>query len=330
MGRRQARAATPEDLVKRRKTGERHGVILVDKARGPSSAALVAEVGRALGGVRAGHAGTLDPMATGLMVVCVGEATKLATFLSGADKEYVAEAVLGVRTDTLDADGKVVGEPVEAGAVEAIDEAAVRRVLAGLTGPIQQVPPMYSALKREGRPLYELAREGVEVEREARAITVHELELLAFTPGPRATVRFRVFASKGTYVRVLAADLGEQLGVGAHLVALRRTRAGAFSVDEATPHAGLGERLAAGSGGGVPLIPMAEALRGFARVLVDDVAARRVRDGQRLDAAGLDPALAGFPLATPLAVLSEGGARLVAVAEVEAGGALHAIRGFST
>ena len=296
--------------MKRRKTGERHGVILVDKARGGSSAGLVAEVGRALGGVRAGHAGTLDPMATGLMIVCVGEGTKLATFLTGADKEYQAEALLGVRTDTLDADGARIGEPADAGAVT---EADVRREMAALTGAIQQVPPMYSALKREGRPLYQLAREGREVERAARDITVFEFALTSFAP-PR--IGFRVRASKGTYVRVLAADLGERLGMGAHLTSLRRTRSGGFDVADATAQADLGPEM--------PLIGLADAMRGYPELQADETLARRLRDGQKVPADGLD-----LPAETPIAVLADGGTRLCAVAQISAG-VLRSLRGFSS
>jgi tRNA pseudouridine55 synthase len=209
-----------------------NGVIVVDKPGGLTSFDVVARVRRALGERRVGHTGTLDPMATGVLPVCVGEATKLVPFLMSGDKEYDAEALLGVTTDTLDATGKVLAT-VDAGAVT---REALQALLPRFTGTIQQRPPMHSALRVDGKRLYELARQGLEVEREARPVVVHAIDLLAVEL-PR--FRLRVRCGKGTYIRSLAADMGEALGVGAHLTALRRTRVGAFTLADAVPLAAL-------------------------------------------------------------------------------------------
>ena len=177
-------------------------------------------------GTRIGHTGTLDPMATGVLPIALGEGTKLAPFLLAEDKAYEGELELGVTTTTLDAEGEVTGRSDP----NHVTEAALRSALAAWTGDREQVPPMYSALRHGGRRLHELARAGVEVERQPRAIRVDRFELLGFAP-PRA--RFAVDCSKGTYVRCLARDVGEALGCGATLVALRRTRHGAFTLADA-------------------------------------------------------------------------------------------------
>jgi tRNA pseudouridine55 synthase len=210
-----------------------HGVLVIDKPAALTSAAVVARVRRALaaqGVQKAGHTGTLDPLATGVLPLVLGEATKLAAHLLSDEKGYQAEAILGVETDTLDADGAVTARDPDAAARVTAD--ALRAALARFTGAIEQVPPMYSALKRDGRPLHELAREGQHVDRAPRAVTVHRLDLLAYEP-PRVTLAIE--CSKGTYVRTLVADLGRALGAGAHLAALRRTRAGAFTLADAIP-----------------------------------------------------------------------------------------------
>jgi tRNA pseudouridine55 synthase len=211
----------------------RHGILVVDKPAKLTSAAVVALVRRALGGRRAGkvgHTGTLDPLATGVLPLVLGEATKLATHLLADEKAYDAELELGVETDTLDADGAVTARAPEAAA--RVTEAQLREALARATGEIGQVPPMYSAVKHQGRSLHQLAREGAEIERAPRRVTIHRLELRAWAP-PRATIS--IDCTKGTYVRVLVADLGRALGCGAHLTALRRTRSGPFAIADATP-----------------------------------------------------------------------------------------------
>jgi tRNA pseudouridine55 synthase len=201
------------------------GVVLLDKPRGWSSNHAVQAVKRLYRAERAGHTGTLDPLATGLLPICLGEATKFAAGLLDADKEYVADVRLGTTTTTGDAEGEVLAvRPV------AVDDYALAAALATLRGEILQTPPMYSALKRDGRPLYAYARAGVEVEREPRRVTIHALDLLT---RDAAALRVRVVCSKGTYIRVLAEDLGLALGCGAHLTALRRTRVGGLSLERA-------------------------------------------------------------------------------------------------
>ncbi len=203
------------------------GVLLLDKPAGISSNAALQRARRALCAAKAGHTGTLDPLASGLLPICLGEATKFAQFLLDAGKSYLAIIRLGVETDTLDAEGRVTAtRTVSAG------EEEVRSALAAMTGERLQRPPLYAALKYAGRPYYEYARAGLDVPREARAITVARLALVEWRP-PDA--RVEVECSKGTYVRVLAAELGEALGCGAHLAGLRRTATGAFDASQATP-----------------------------------------------------------------------------------------------
>jgi tRNA pseudouridine55 synthase len=202
-----------------------HGVLVLDKPAPMSSAHAVEHVRRALGVDRAGHGGTLDPIATGVLVVCLGAATKLAQFLLADDKAYEAEGLLGVETDTLDRTGQVVRErPAE------VSQAALAAAIEALRGATTQIPPMYSAIKQGGVRLYDRARAGEHVERAPRPIRIDQLELLAFEP-PR--FRVAVACSKGTYIRSLVADLGAAVGAGAHLTALRRTRSGRFTLDGA-------------------------------------------------------------------------------------------------
>lgn len=201
------------------------GVLLLDKPLGMSSNAALQKARWLFNAEKAGHTGTLDPLATGLLPLCFGEATKFSSTLLDADKTYLATVKLGVVTDTCDAEGKVLAmHPVTT------TEADVLAALTRFTGEIEQVPPMYSALKREGKPLYELARQGIEVERTPRRVTIHTLEMLAWRGD---TFDLRVACSKGTYVRTLAADIGDALGCGAHLSALRRTRVGALDIAQA-------------------------------------------------------------------------------------------------
>ncbi len=203
------------------------GILVVDKPGGRSSAGAADDARKIVGASRVGHGGTLDPMATGVLVVCLGQGTKLATYLLADDKAYEADLVLGVETDTLDRTGKIVAErPVPA----TIDEAAVRAALLPFLGEQEQVPPMYSAIKQGGVRLYEHARRGEEVVRPPRRIRIDRLDLLAFAT-PR--IRIAIACSKGTYIRSLVADLGTALGTGAHLAELRRTRSGRFSIADA-------------------------------------------------------------------------------------------------
>jgi tRNA pseudouridine55 synthase len=201
------------------------GFLAVDKPSGITSHDVVAAVRRATGIRKSGHAGTLDPMATGLVVVALGRATRLIRFVQEGRKEYFATARFGVATDSLDADGEVT-ERLEMD----VSLADVRQGATTLVGEIMQVPPMVSALKVGGRRLYELAREGQEVERQARPVRVDEFEVLSVGDGPNPDVTFRVICGKGTYVRVLADDLARRFGGRAHLTDLRRTRSGSFDV----------------------------------------------------------------------------------------------------
>lgn len=198
------------------------GVLLLDKPSGMTSNDALQKARRLFSAAKAGHTGTLDPLATGLLPVCFGEATKFSSDLLDADKTYEADVLFGITTDTGDAQGAVL----ERRAV-AFDRAALDAVLERFRGPISQIPPMYSALKRDGKPLYELARQGIEVERAARAVTIHELALLSFEG---ECCRLRVCCSKGTYIRTLAEDIGAALGCGAHLTALRRTVVGPLTL----------------------------------------------------------------------------------------------------
>ncbi|MEX2653672.1 MAG: tRNA pseudouridine(55) synthase TruB [Acidimicrobiia bacterium] len=206
------------------------GFLVVDKPSGITSHDVVDEVRRATGIRKAGHTGTLDPLATGVVVVAVGGVTRLIRFLQDLDKEYVATARFGVATDTLDADGAVTDEvPMDV----TIDD--LESVRSQFVGEIQQIPPMVSALKKDGQRLYDLARQGLEVERESRTIHVHELEFLDVGDGEHPLVTFRVVCGKGTYVRSLADDLARALGGFAHLTTLRRTRNGALTAEAAVP-----------------------------------------------------------------------------------------------
>ena len=202
-----------------------HGILLLDKPVGLSSNAALQRARRLFRARKAGHTGSLDPLASGLLAVCFGQATKVSALLLDADKTYEASVQLGVTTATGDAEGEVLARRDAS-----VDEAGLQRALQRFRGEIEQVPPMYSALKRGGRPLYELARRGLSVERAPRRVTIRELELLQ---REGALLRIRLRASKGTYVRQLAADLGDVLGTGAHLAALRRTRVGDFDLGQA-------------------------------------------------------------------------------------------------
>ena len=201
-------------------------VINLDKPKGITSQQAVTRVKRILGAKRAGHAGTLDPIATGILLVCVGEATKITRFLMGFDKEYVVLMKLGEKTDTLDAEGRVVRRTDGT----RVGKEEFKQALGEFEGPIVQTPPMYSAVKVQGEPLYKLARKGIEIERAGRNVTIHSVELTRFEP---PWIGIRVLCSKGTYIRTLCDDIGDRLGVGAHMVELRRTLTGNFSVLDA-------------------------------------------------------------------------------------------------
>lgn len=257
------------------------GVLVVDKPAGPTSFEVVSRVKRLFRARKAGHAGTLDPLATGVLAVCVGEAVKLQQYLSEGDKSYEALVAFGVATATADAAGAVVarGDPSR------LDEVAIRVALARFQGEIEQVPPMFSAVRIGGRRLHEAARAGEEIFRPARRVKVYELALLAFAPpeGGLASARVALRCSKGTYVRALAADLGAAVGVPAHLASLRRTAAGPFVLAEAIA---LDRAEELGRAGPVALlgrlVSPAEALRAWPVVSLSPGEAQSLLHGQPL------------------------------------------------
>ncbi|MFA5164387.1 MAG: tRNA pseudouridine(55) synthase TruB [Candidatus Omnitrophota bacterium] len=203
------------------------GILLVDKPKGMTSHDVIDFVRRSFGIAKAGHAGTLDPSATGLLVVLIGKATKISSRFLGEDKEYEAVMTLGKKTHTGDADGRILQERPASG----ISEERIRSVFADFEGETDQVPPMVSALHHKGRRLYELARKGTEVPREPRKIRISELRIDGID---LPDIRFTVRCSKGTYIRKLCDDIGEALGCGAHLSGLRRLKAGEFTVENST------------------------------------------------------------------------------------------------
>jgi len=254
------------------------GVLVVDKPAGPTSHDIVDRVRRELGTRRVGHTGTLDPFATGVLPICVGRATRLARFLSGGEKEYLATVRLGFATTTDDLTGEPLGSPV---AFEGTPD-QLSAALVSLVGSFDQMPPAFSARHVAGRRLYELARRGEAVRRAATPVTVHALELVSRTGG---TVELAVRCSPGTYVRALARDLGEKLGTGAHLTALRRTRSGAFDLSQAVA----GDDLRAAE---KKLLPMADLLPELPAVTVDEEGRRLVGHGREL---GREVVVLGFP-----------------------------------
>ena len=249
----------------RRKPATTHGVAVVDKPPGVTSHDVVGMLRRRFGERQVGHAGTLDPDATGVLVVAVGKATRLLRFVEKTRKGYTGEIVLGAATSTLDDSGDVLAT-FDMSAVTLDD--ARRAVAEHLVGDIEQIPPMVSAIKIDGKRLHELARQGIEVERPPRPVTIHAFEITG-EPEP-GVLSIDVTCSAGTYVRTLAADLGTLLGGGAHLRSLRRTAVGEFTIDEAAPP----DECA--------LLPVATAVRGLEQVVADDNLARLVATGRVL------------------------------------------------
>lgn len=263
----------------------------MDKPAGMTSHDVVAILRRRLGERRVGHAGTLDPDATGVLVVGVGRATRLLRFIEVHEKEYEADVVFGVETTSQDASGDVVAE-ADASALSRDD---VERAAAAMVGEIEQLPPMVSAVKVGGERLYRKARRGEEVERSPRRVNVYELSVEGFSPGPRATARLRVRCSRGTYVRTLAHDLGRTLGVGAHVATLRRARVGPFTGHDAVAP----DQVSAAS-----IRPILDAVEGYPSRRVDEIEATTIAQGKALPA---------FGVGGPYAVVGPRG--LVAMAE---------------
>lgn len=221
-------------MTKTKKTRNKiDGVLLLDKSKGLSSNQAIQKVRRILNAEKAGHTGTLDPMATGLLPVCLGEATKFAAYALDGDKEYIATAQLGVTTDSGDSEGNIVAAKAVYSSLSEI-----KAVLENFVGEIKQIPPMYSALKYNGRPLYEYARQGIILERKERIVHIYLLELINFDMDKKQIV-FRARVSKGTYIRTLAEDIGNFLGCGASLTALRRTQTNQFNIQDAMDLEGL-------------------------------------------------------------------------------------------
>lgn len=267
------------------------GVVLLDKPLGMSSQGAVTAVKRALNADKAGHTGTLDPMATGLLPICLGEATKYSQDLLDADKSYVARIRFGANTDTGDAEGQIVTSfPLPQFADDAAIQIALNALLPAFTGPILQVPPMYSALKRNGKPLYEYARAGVELEREARSVVIHSI-VWTEVQWPEATLE--VSCSKGTYIRVLAEDLGAALGCGAHLVGLRRSEVGHLSLAQSIS---LDDLLRTTADHADFILPVDALLQTLPHLTVDAQQAKRLEMGQRVPLT----VNAKFPLAEAL------------------------------
>ena len=276
-------------------------ILLVDKPAGISSAEVVRRVKSRVKPARVGHLGTLDPFATGLLPIMIGEATKLAPFIDGGDKEYAGVIRLGVETDTLDCDGA----EVHRADVPAISAEKIAQVAAQFTGPIEQVPPVYSAIKRAGVPLYRLARRGEDVAPpEKRSVEIKRLDLIPEAPD---AIRFVATCSPGTYARSLARDIGIALGTVAHLEELRRTRNGAFAIADAMP---LGEVLEAlDSGTAVArTISLCDALVGMPELVADNAAEKRLRNG---DSRALDSQI---PHGGPLFKVISASGELIAVA----------------
>jgi len=274
------------------------GVLLVDKPEGVTSHDVVQSVRRRLGTRRVGHAGTLDPIATGLLVLAVGPATRFLQYLPLEPKEYDCTFLFGQETTTYDSEGDVTAEAE----VPADLEGALHAALPQFRGMISQLPPLYSAVKKAGKPLYTYARKGEEVERDPRNVFIESFELIECTP-PRAS--FHVVCSGGTYVRTLAQDLGRAVGAGAHVVGLQRTRVGRFDIDDSVDLDQVGPEA---------LIPLAQALDPVPMVPLNVGQLERVRNGQWVKVTAAPP--------VPVVGLLDGEGRVVSVARVE-GNLLH-------
>jgi tRNA pseudouridine55 synthase len=249
-----------------------NGILVVDKPAGISSNDVVQQAKRLFGAQKVGHTGSLDPLATGVLPLCFGEATKFSQYLLDADKKYWAQVRLGITTETADADGEVIAQADTSG----ITESQVTAALETFVGEIEQIPSMYSALKHQGQPLYKLARQGIEVERAPRRINIYSAELLQFS---EASIELRIHCSKGTYIRSLAEDLGAALGCGGHVSALRRLAAGAYEEGQATPLAELCETNDMQEMDAL-LLPVSSAVDSLPAVRLHEDTAHHVRQGQ--------------------------------------------------
>lgn len=271
----------PQHFQMAKSSAMKHGIILLDKPLGVSSNFALQKVRRALSAEKAGHSGTLDPMATGLLPIGIGHGTKALAYLLDADKRYVTQVRLGQTTSTGDAEGEVIAQAD----VPLLSEALLQGVLSHFRGNIQQTPPMYSAVKQNGVRLYHLAREGQEVERKARDITLLACDLLSFS---EQQIELQVWCSKGTYIRVLAEDIGQRLGCGAHLTALRRIGVAGFdsvlshqlSAKSWCPWSAVVDKEPLDAW----LLPMDHALAHYPRLSLDMSVLRRLFSGQKISA----------------------------------------------
>lgn len=279
-----------------------NGIVIIDKPAGKTSHDVVNEVKKILGVKKAGHTGTLDPMATGVLPVCLNEATKLAKFLTGEDKEYLATMLLGVKTDTLDTEGKIISQ-----SDKPVTEERIRAVMAQMVGKVKQVPPAYSAVKYCGKPLYKWARRGIFLETEAREVEIHSIviEDISF---PRVT--FRVACSKGTYIRTLCSDIGDLLECGACLCSLRRLRSGFFSEEMAVSlnNIELSEKI----------LPMANLLPLLTTIKLEDHFAAKLRNGLQPSVEMMKEHVLPFLEAGDMVKFISHSGNLVALAEIVA------------
>jgi len=290
------------------------GIVVIDKPAGLTSHDVVSRVRRILGVRKAGHTGTLDPMATGVLPVCVGEATKLARFLSAENKTYRATMLLGVCTDTQDIEGKITRE-----SEITVGEDDVRRELAAMVGKIQQIPPAYSALKHKGKPLYKYARQGEFPEIAPREVKIFDISIKEVS---LPYVTFEVSCSKGTYVRTLCADIGERLGCGACLSGLRRLQSGHFTDGMAVSLAGDAEELKSRVLSG--MLALSGCLPDLAAIDVDEAAADKLKAGCQPDVGMIGANVPAFLAAGDMIKLVDPEGRLVAVAELKQAGGMMA------
>lgn len=252
-----------------------NGIILLDKAKGESSNYALQRIKRLFHAKKAGHTGSLDPLATGVLPLCLGEATKISQFLLDSDKRYLAKVKLGERTDSGDSEGVVIDVQRRID----VDYDALVQTLTKFEGEIKQLPPMYSALKHHGVPLYKLARKGISIKRKVRAVTIHKIGLMNFDNN---IAEIDVTCSKGTYIRTLADDLGQELGCGAHVIELRRLQAGVFSIDQCRDSNEL-ETIKESfglSGLDKVIVPMERAVEKLPEVVLASETARDIRNGQ--------------------------------------------------
>jgi tRNA pseudouridine55 synthase len=284
-----------------------NGIVIIDKPAGKTSHDVVSEVKKIMGAQKAGHTGTLDPMATGVLPICLNEATKLAQFLSGENKEYLATMLLGVKTDTLDTAGEVTGQ-----SDKYVRDEEIKAALKQMVGKIQQVPPAYSAVKHCGEPLYKYARKGIFLETAAREVEIYSIvvENISF---PRVT--FRVVCSKGTYIRTLCSDVGDLLGCGACLCGLRRLRSGLFSADMAVSLENY-EREEKKRELMAKMLPMTKSLPFLTGIEIEEDFANKLRDGMQPTVAIMQLHVLPFLEAGDMIKFISRGGSLVAVAEM--------------